>query len=219
MFGVAPPGGGSTVRLTGRDAALPNVRISADPYVACHVNSRLLGCRTSVGRHPSHISRPITSEHARTRANTQVNKQDRAVTSCTRRTAGLFVPKPSRRIDCQRRIMPDLERSSVSVRWRPLLALAIVPHLVTRLRASFGLATWMRTTGACLVVVSQYSPARVQTVAQDSHSAHGLLYHAAVQRSSQSAAMIRRDIQPRHYLHHVADLLKYPSMTRSRRRC
>jgi hypothetical protein len=24
------------------------------------VNSRLLGCRTSVGRHPSHISRPIT---------------------------------------------------------------------------------------------------------------------------------------------------------------
>src|SRR5215467_218679 len=36
--------------------------LSSDPYVARHVNSRLLGCRTSVGRHPSHISRPITAE-------------------------------------------------------------------------------------------------------------------------------------------------------------
>ena len=40
------------------------------------------------------------------------------------------------------------ELPSVSVRWRPLLAVAIVTHLVTRLRAGFGLTTWMQTTGA-----------------------------------------------------------------------
>jgi hypothetical protein len=43
------------------------------------------------------------------------------------------------------------ERLSVSVRWRPLLALAIVTHLVTQLRAGFGLATWMQTTGMALL--------------------------------------------------------------------
>jgi hypothetical protein len=46
------------------------------------------------------------------------------------------------------------ERSSVSVRWRPLLALAIVTHLVTRLWAGFGLATWMQTTGTSQVGMS-----------------------------------------------------------------
>ncbi len=40
------------------------------------------------------------------------------------------------------------DRSSVSVRWRPLLAVAIVTHLVTRLRAGFGFTNWMQTTGA-----------------------------------------------------------------------
>jgi hypothetical protein len=45
-------------------------RYSADPYVVRHVNSRLLGCRTSVGRHPSHISRPITGTRAREHGNT-----------------------------------------------------------------------------------------------------------------------------------------------------
>jgi len=46
-----------------RSSCLGTIRSSADPYVARHVNSRLLGCRTSVGRHPSHISRPITRLH------------------------------------------------------------------------------------------------------------------------------------------------------------
>jgi hypothetical protein len=72
------------------------------------------------------------------------------------------------------------ERSSVSVRWRPLLALAIVTHLVTRLRADFGLATWMQTTGVVLLGVKQCSLARVPMPAQVSYCAHGLLYLAAV---------------------------------------
>ncbi len=67
------------------------------------------------------------------------------------------------------------ERSSVSVRWRPPLALAIVTHLVTRLRADFGLATWMQTTGAALLAVKRCSLVRMRMSAQDSCSAHGLL--------------------------------------------
>ena len=39
---------------------------------------------------------------------TGITDRDRAVMSCANRTIGLFVPKPSRRINCQRRIMPDL---------------------------------------------------------------------------------------------------------------
>ncbi len=63
---------------------------------------------------------------------------DRALTSCTSRTAGLFVPKPSTDADCQRRRTPGLawDRPSVGVRWRPPLAVVIVTHLVTRPLAS-----------------------------------------------------------------------------------
>jgi len=39
---------------------------------------------------------------------------------------------------------------------------------------------WMQTTGAALLMFIRCSPGRVRTPAQDSHSAHGLLYLAAV---------------------------------------
>jgi hypothetical protein len=42
------------------------------------------------------------------------------------------------------------------------------------------LAFWMETSGASLLAVNRCSPARVWTFAQDSRSAHGLLYLAAV---------------------------------------
>jgi hypothetical protein len=42
------------------------------------------------------------------------------------------------------------------------------------------LAFWMQTTGACLFAFNRCSSPRVQTPAQDSRSAHGLLYPAAV---------------------------------------
>ena len=64
---------------------------------------------------------------------------DRAVTSCASRTAGLFVPKPSRDADCQRWGTPDLGTTVHRVRWRPLLAVAIVIHLVTRLASQPGI--------------------------------------------------------------------------------
>ena len=41
-------------------------------------------------------------------------------------------------------------------------------------------AFWMQTTGASLLAVNRCSPAHVRTLAQDSRSAHGLLYLAAV---------------------------------------
>ena len=72
------------------------------------------------------------------------------------------------------------ELPSVSVRWRPPLAVAIVTHLVTRLRVGFGLTIWMQTTSAVLLAVEWCSLARVRMAAQDSRSAHGLLYLAAV---------------------------------------
>jgi len=40
------------------------------------------------------------------------------------------------------------EQSSLDVRWCSVPAVAIVIHLVTRLRPVSGLATWMQTTGA-----------------------------------------------------------------------
>jgi len=39
---------------------------------------------------------------------------------------------------------------------------------------------WMQTTGASLLAVNRCSPARVRMAAQDSRSAYGLLYPAAV---------------------------------------
>jgi hypothetical protein len=40
--------------------------------------------------------------------------------------------------------------------------------------------SWMQTTGMSLLVLNRCSPWCVRTPAQDSHSAHGLLYLAAV---------------------------------------
>jgi len=80
-------------------------------------------------------------------------------------------------VDCQRQDAPDL---GTTVRQRPLLAVAIVTHLVTRLRAGLGLATWMQTIGAALHAVKRRSVAGVQTTAQDGRSARGLLYLTAV---------------------------------------
>jgi hypothetical protein len=51
-------------------------------------------------------------------------------------TVGLFVPKPTRGADCQRCGVPDLGTTVLSVRWRPVLVMAIVTHLVTRPLAS-----------------------------------------------------------------------------------
>ena len=45
-------------------------------------------------------------------------------------------PKSSHHVRCQCCCMPDLERLSVDVRWRPLLAVAIVTHVVTQSLAS-----------------------------------------------------------------------------------
>ena len=72
-------------------------------------------------------------------------------------------------------------RPSVNVRWRPPLAVAIVTHLVTRLRAGFGLATWMQTTGATLVSQGQaVQPGAYVDACPGHRSAYGLLYLAAV---------------------------------------
>ncbi len=46
--------------------------------------------------------------------------------------------------------------------------------------ADVGQTTWMQTTGAALLAVEWCSLARVRMAAQDSRSAHGLLYLAAV---------------------------------------
>jgi len=46
--------------------------------------------------------------------------------------SGLFVPKPTHRVRYQRCGGLDLERPSVTVHWRPSLAVAIVTHLITR---------------------------------------------------------------------------------------
>ena len=68
---------------------------------------------------------------------------DCAVTSCASRTAGLFVPKPTR--DCG--LPPLLLRltcptPSVDVRWHPLVSVAVVTQLVTHLpRAAVVAAT------------------------------------------------------------------------------
>ncbi len=51
---------------------------------------------------------------------------------------------------------------------------------------------WMQTTGASLLAVNQSSPAHVRTFAQDSRSAHGLLYLAAVRYDGNH--LIRRPI-------------------------
>ena len=64
-------------------------------------------------------------------------------------------------------------RSSVSIRSRPLLALAIVTHLVTRLRAGFGAVTWMQTTSAALLAVKRCSLAWGPSDARDGHSVSG----------------------------------------------
>jgi DNA-binding transcriptional ArsR family regulator len=48
------------------------------------------------------------------------------------------------------------------------------------LRGLEPLAFWMQTSGTALLAVERCSPARVRMPAQDSRSAHGLLYLAAV---------------------------------------
>jgi hypothetical protein len=93
---------------------------------------------------------------------------------------GLFVPKPSNGAGCQRSGVLTWEPSSVSVHWRPLLAVAIVTHLVTQLWASLSLTTWMQTTGAALLAVKRCSLVWVRSAAQDGRRVCGLLYFAAV---------------------------------------
>lgn len=63
------------------------------------------------------------------------------------------------------------------------LSAAIVTQLVTRRRMASTLAVWMQTTGTRLLVVNRCSPACVRMPAQDSRSARGLLYFAAVRLS------------------------------------
>jgi len=72
--------------------------------------------------------------------------------------------------------MPDLGAISVSVRWCPLLALAIVTHLVTRLRAGFGLVTWMQNIGTVQDRCCLPSLLRLFTVVLGRGCALGLLY-------------------------------------------
>ena len=68
-------------------------------------------------------------------------------------------------------------------------------------------AFWMQTTGACLFAVERCSPVRVWMAAQDSRSAHGLLYFAAVRDDRHH--LIRRlcHVQPLP-AHSAADLPK-----------
>jgi hypothetical protein len=68
---------------------------------------------------------------------------------CPSRVSGFFVPKLGRGRDCKHSGMPDLERPSVSVRWRPLLAMAIGTHFATR---------WVRE------LVSRPVPGRVRVL-------------------------------------------------------
>ena len=42
------------------------------------------------------------------------------------------------------------------------------------------MSMWMQTTGACLFALNRCSSLRVQTAAQGSRGAHGLLYFIAV---------------------------------------
>ena len=75
----------------------------------------------------------------------------------------------------------------------------------------------MQTTGTALLVVNRCSPARVWMLAHDSRSVRGLLYLAAVRNDSHH--LIRSDLQPRPVpARFGADLLKYSSTVRSRRR-
>ena len=58
-----------------------------------------------------------------------------------------------------------------------------VSEKCVELRGLEPLAFWMQTTGAALLTTRWCSSARVLMPAQDSRSAHGLLYLAAVQGS------------------------------------
>ena len=62
------------------------------------------------------------------------------------------------------------------------------------LRGLEPLAFWMQTMGAALLVVEQCSLVRVWMAAQDSRSAHALLYLAAVQDDRHH--LIRSDLRP-----------------------
>ena len=72
--------------------------------------------------------------------------------------------------DCSIRILPPSPQ-------RPLLIVAIVTRLVTRLR---GLAFWMQTTGAALLGVQQCCVPRMGDDCSRRPCAHGLLYLAPV---------------------------------------
>jgi hypothetical protein len=59
------------------------------------------------------------------------------------------------------------------------------------------LAFWMQTTASALLAVRRCSPVRMRMLAHDSRSAYGLLYFAAVQRSSHVGHdhLTRRDLR------------------------
>jgi hypothetical protein len=70
------------------------------------------------------------------RARTGTDMRSRSVHDCP----GLFVPKPSRGVAASAAVSLTWKRPSVSVRWCAPLVVAIVTHLVTRLRAGSDLA-------------------------------------------------------------------------------
>jgi len=76
----------------------------------------------------------------------------------------------------------------------------------------------MQTSGTALLAVERCSLVRVWMAAQDSRSAYGLLYVAAVRDDRHH--LIRRDLQPRPLpVRPVANLFKYSSMMRRKWRC
>jgi hypothetical protein len=85
---------------------------------------------------------------------------------------------------------------------------------LTGTACAFSLTTWMQTMGASLLTVSWCSPPHVRTPVQDSRSAHGLLYLAAVRNDSHH--LIRRLCRA-HRLpaHFVADLPRCYSLLRT----
>ena len=101
-----------------------------------------------------------------------------------------------------------------SLSWLVLLVLRLVIGRRKGVRLET-LAFWMQTSGTALLAVERCSLVRVWMAAQDSRSAHGLLYFAAVRDDRHH--LIRRDIQshsrPACLL---ADLVKQCSLMRSR---
>lgn len=91
------------------------------------------GTLRSVGSGAETLLGEITVKGLRLRSNRRVARR------------GLFVPKPSRSVRCQRCGMPELGTIVRRVRCRPLLATDVVTQLVTRFRSGFCLTIWMQT--------------------------------------------------------------------------